>query len=421
MDRREIAIVGGGVAGLVAANQVASDGGRPVLFEAGPILGGRAQTLRVEGYCLNQGPHALYLGGAFHTAMRDFGVSPSGRGPDLPNGLALWGHEAHPFPTRLAQRHPEPLNEAEAAALSVFLRRVRNDLHIGEGVSLATTLVDLPAKARAIIEALVRLSTYVDAPAQIDAKAALSQLRLSFQGTIYVDGGWGRLIDGLERAALGAGAIVRCRAKVGGVHSDGAGWRLSLRDGRSERFPAVIVALPPKNAAAVVSVSAQLAASSAATCPVRLMSLDLALSPLLRQDANFILGIDTPTYLSVHSAAATLAPPSGALMHLARYFGPADPISTDHFEDLRRIADSFHPTWREQLVHEQRLSGATVAYDFPRIDRAGRRTEIGLPDAPGVFLAGDWIGDEGMLADAAAASGRAAARAARAHARDAAS
>ena len=39
----------------------------------------------------------------------------------------------------------------------------------------------------------------------------------------------------------------------------------------------------------------------------------------------------------------------------------------------------------------------------PRVDAPA---ELGLP---GVFLAGDWVGPEGMLADAAAASGAAAA------------
>jgi hypothetical protein len=33
-----------------------------------------------------------------------------------------------------------------------------------------------------------------------------------------------------------------------------------------------------------------------------------------------------------------------------------------------------------------------------------------VADAPGAFLAGDWVGDEGMLSDAAAASAVLAAR-----------
>jgi hypothetical protein len=47
-----------------------------------------------------------------------------------------------------------------------------------------------------------------------------------------------------------------------------------------------------------------------------------------------------------------------------------------------------------------------VRWDKPRPD-------VALPDAPGLFIAGDWVGDEGMIADAAAASSVAAAGAMR--------
>ena len=51
-----------------------------------------------------------------------------------------------------------------------------------------------------------------------------------------------------------------------------------------------------------------------------------------------------------------------------------------------------------------------VANGLPRWDRA--RPDVALTDAPGVFIAGDWVGGEGMIADAAASSAVKAARAA---------
>jgi hypothetical protein len=54
----------------------------------------------------------------------------------------------------------------------------------------------------------------------------------------------------------------------------------------------------------------------------------------------------------------------------------------------------------------------TVAPSVPRADEAGLagRPGVEVRDRPSVFLAGDWVGPEGMLADASAASARAAAR-----------
>jgi hypothetical protein len=53
----------------------------------------------------------------------------------------------------------------------------------------------------------------------------------------------------------------------------------------------------------------------------------------------------------------------------------------------------------------------TVSNAFVRWDR--RRPAVALADAPGLFIAGDWVGEEGMIADAAAASAIKAAHAAR--------
>ncbi len=417
MDAPDIAIIGGGIAGLVAAAHIASVGGRPVVFEAAPQFGGRARTRIVDGYCLNQGPHALYLAGAFHGALRDYGVPVAGGGPDLRNGLAMWAGRPNRFPIQADDRPIPPLGDDAAAALRAFLGRVATDSTLGRGLALADTFDGLPPMARAVVQALVRLSTYVDAPADMDGKAALDQLRLSFAGTIYVDGGWGALVDGLVDVSTKAGAVLRPGERVSRVQSEKGGILIELRGGRIERFAAAILAVPPRTAVMLVDGSAELRAISTDARPVRLTSLDLALSNVPRDGADFVLGMDSPTYLSVHSAAAKLAPPGGAMVHLARYLAPEERSSPDHLEELRHIADTLHPGWRDRVVHEQRITGAVVAYDFPRHAIGGRRASHILGDTPGVFMAGDWVGDTGLLADAAAASARAAADEALAHSR----
>jgi hypothetical protein len=60
------------------------------------------------------------------------------------------------------------------------------------------------------------------------------------------------------------------------------------------------------------------------------------------------------------------------------------------------------PGWRAFEVKRQELRGMTVANATPRWDKP--RPGVALVDAPGVFIAGDWVGEEGMIADAAAAS-----------------
>ena len=80
--------------------------------------------------------------------------------------------------------------------------------------------------------------------------------------------------------------------------------------------------------------------------------------------------------------------------------------------ELEGIADLVIPGWRAHEVMRQELRGMVVANGMPRWDR--KRPDVTVPDAPGLFIAGDWVGGEGMIADCAAASGVEAAQAAKA-------
>lgn len=417
MEEAGIAVVGGGIAGLIAALEITRLGMSATIFEATSKLGGRAQTREVEGFHLNQGPHALYPAGAFHGALQDFGVEVGGGGPDLGRGFAVWDDETFPFPLRQSDQAPAPLDGPDAEALAGFFTRMTRDASLGRGVPLSQVLASLPRRVGMVIAALVRLSTYVDALDDIDGKAALDQLRLSFAGTIYLDGGWRTLVEGLGAAATKAGVDIRLRARVSTIAraADGA-ISVGTRDGSTGSFSAAVLAVPPTTAENMLAASRDLASAVAAIRPIRLVSLDLALSRLPDPAVNFALGFDASTYLSVHSAVAALAPAGGATMHVARYLKPDDRGYSDRFAEVERMADRLQPGWRNAVVHEQRLSGAVVAYDVPRADTAGARAHVEIGDAPGIFLAGDWVGQEGMLADAAAASARAAAQAAVAHA-----
>lgn len=412
MSNSQIAIVGGGIAGLLAAAHIARAGGQPVVIEATSRFGGRAQTRVLDDFHFNQGSHALYVGGAFCAALRELEIPFKGGAPDLPAGWALWGRQAYPLPVRLAGSHVEPLDDCAAAALRTVFERVAQGGDYGRGMPLRSVTGELPAPARSVVEALVRLSSYIHAPEELDAKAALDQLRLSFSGTIYVDEGWGSLARGLLRAATAAGAVLRSAERVTRVQVHGDGCWVELRGGETEPFGAVILTVPPSTAQALVKGSSSLEIIATNACPVRVMCLDLGLSSLPRGDANFALGMDCPTYLSVHSAVSQLAPSGKALVHLARYLAPGEKPSGQHFDELEGVADDLQPGWRGCVLHKQRLAGMTVAHDFPRWNSGGRRAAGRVEDAPGIFLAGDWVGPDGMLADASAASARAAAEAA---------
>ena len=85
--------------------------------------------------------------------------------------------------------------------------------------------------------------------------------------------------------------------------------------------------------------------------PVRAACLDVGLRALPRPEMNPVFGVDRPLYLSVHSAAAKLAPTGGAVIHVMKYLRadvPSDPHEDER--ELLGLLDLAQPGWREQLV-----------------------------------------------------------------------
>ena len=75
--------------------------------------------------------------------------------------------------------------------------------------------------------------------------------------------------------------------------------------------------------------------------------------------------------------------------------------------DVIRL-DEMQPGWRERVVHRRFLPSMTVSN---ALVRPGVARPAAVTPVKGLYLAGDWVGDEGILSDAALASARTAARA----------
>jgi len=94
----DVAVIGGGVAGLAAATLIARSGMTVRLFEQSHTLGGRAQTKQQDGFYLNVGPHALYRGGRGIEVLSELGVEPRGRVPSVSGAFAVKDGVKHTFP-----------------------------------------------------------------------------------------------------------------------------------------------------------------------------------------------------------------------------------------------------------------------------------------------------------------------------------
>lgn len=411
----DVLVIGGGLAGLTAAATAAKAGLSVRLAERSAQLGGRASTLEIEGYALNRGPHALYRHGAALRVWNRLGLEVKGK-PAPARGAALRGGQLHRLPVGpLSLLSTSLLGWAEKGEAARILRGLPGLNTEGlAGVSLTEWLASLPAGAavREVLGAFMRLSTYANAPDEFSALTAVRQLKAATGGVLYVDGGWQSLVRGLAGIAEASGAELLCSAPAIALSREpGGGHRVSLRDGRVLTADVVIVALGPHEAAALVKTAGARAPDAlTSSTPVHMATLDVALRRLPGNGSRFVLGIDEPLYLSVHSDVAAVAPPGGAIIHTGRYLAPGDDPSQARAE-LEHLLDRSHPGWRSEVVHVQHLPHMKVAerLDLAREGGDAGRPDLRCPGLPGVLFAGDWVRGGEWLADAAVASGERAA------------
>jgi hypothetical protein len=139
--------------------------------------------------------------------------------------------------------------------------------------------------------------------------------------------------------------------------------------------------------------------------PVEAACLDLGLAPGFVPTHPIVFDLDGPSYLSTHCPPARLAPEGSRVVQLVRYGVRGADVDR---RDLWALAAHAGITEDEVVTHRF-LRRMVVSHALPRPGRglAGRPAVV-VPEAPNLFVAGDWVGPHGMLADASCASGEAA-------------
>ena len=440
-----VVIVGGGLAGLAASIYLARAGRTVTVFEKRRYLGGRAITQLRHAFRFNLGAHAFYRAGAAAAVCKELGVPIRGT-LAKPTAIALTGGDERRLPTGiLSLLATSALSLGGKVQLASALWKIRRGVDAGTMTLrewLDANLSD--TDARRMLESLIRLATYSDHADTASAAPSLAQMRVALRGAIYVHEGWQRIVDSMHSTAISSGVNFVTSSRIVGIDHDEGGVRavrlggLELEADRADtqaiaypemspdqvdgaRLPAstVILTVDPACASELVG---DVGESWANARPVTAACLDVALRTLPRPKRTFALGIDEPLYFAVHSTWAQLAPKGGALIHTAKYRREQtatdveidsertrrDAVAEADERALEALLDRMQPGWRDVLVHRRFLPSMTVsnALVTPSSPRPAVKTSV-----RGLFLAGDWVGDEGLLSDAALSSARAAARA----------
>jgi phytoene dehydrogenase-like protein len=429
----DIVIIGAGIAGLTAAIYLAREGRSVTIFEKSSTAGGRARTLNTDGFYFTQGPHALYLSGARAKILEEIGIRYTGKPPPIPQYLvkddAIYpqiGGLRSLLTTKLLKGFRSKLE-----AIGFFTSLKKMDFTKFQNITLQQWLNENinSIELAELITTLCRVATYANDSMIQSAGTALGQLQLAASaGVLYLDKGWQTIVNGLiEQAQKAKVKIITGKRivniqelreerskKLNELNFSNTKLQILLSDGNRIIPLKLIIAASPnvvydlfkdKKIQVVSDIHIKEIGPVMASC------LDIALSNLPHSDRPVAFAIDKPLYLSVHSMTAKLTPGknNGELVHVMKYqsaFEKPDP-ENDRLE-LEHFLDIVQPGWRKVVIKKRFLPNMIVYNALVTAAQGGLkgRPDIKLQNIENVYIVGDWIGQEGLLADASFASAK---------------
>ncbi|MGA7705386.1 MAG: NAD(P)-binding protein [Solirubrobacteraceae bacterium] len=369
----QITVIGGGIAGLVAAIACAEEGVKVRLVEAHERLGGRARS--TEGpYKANLGPHAMYNDGAFWRWMRERDILPAHRNARLTGvRLRLGG----------TLRRTPPLGTLPA------ILRLR-----GREAPVATDFRTWAAshtdeETAALAASAAGVFTFHHDPGELSAAFVwprMVRLLLTVPSIVtYPVAGWSTLVAALERRVHELGVIVETGT-------------------RTDELPST----PTILATELDQARELLGDDSLRWQSGRTVCLDIGVR-YRRGDPTIVSDLDEAGWIGRYSGAnPTIAPEGEELIQAQMPIRPGETADLAAMR-LERFLDVSIEDWRERETWRRRqvMDGRSGALDMPG---SSWRERPAVDRGDGVFLAGDMVAAEGMLAEVSWASAVEAAR-----------
>jgi protoporphyrinogen oxidase len=418
MFKYDVAVVGGGLAGLTAANLLAKEGKKVVVLEKSNRLGGRAMTNDKNGVLMNLGPHGLYMSGDATNILSEIGISlPGGNATKAIHIHGILNHAVHVIPTDFSSIMSSTLISWKAKFMlgKLMLKIIKLNIYSIPEISLkewADSEISDPM-VRHIFYSICRLTSYTNASTLQLAKPVLKQVKRSLNaGVLYVDGGWETIVQKLKKQAEACGAEILTNKNVTNIEHHEQYQIIQCSDGTLIHVPNCIVAAPPKEAMNMINGAehTSLRIWHEQAIPVTACCLDIGIKKLSNPQHQFAIGLDQALFFTNQSRAAKLSEDGTLVVSLAKYHNPMEEINVNaDKQQLESVMDLLHPGWRKEVVVQQFLPKLTVSHDFPHVKRQ-ENPGPSIPEMKGIFIAGDWAGHEEVLADAAVASGKRAAR-----------
>jgi phytoene dehydrogenase-like protein len=409
-DSPSVAVVGAGLAGLVAARYLADAGADVTVFERREVVGGRVRTRRVDGFTVDHGFQVLFT--AYPAVRQELDLA----------ALDLRAFSPGAVIARPGERSvlSDPLRDPLSLTDSIFNREVTTTdklrtlalrQHVG-GRDEAEIFESDDAPIDDYLRDWGFSTDYVDnfvAPfyggITLDRSLATSKRVFEYTFKAMSEGSIALPADGmaavpeqLAASARDAGVTIHLDEAVAAVTADGGGAVVETDD-RVRDADAVVVAADPRTARRLTGVAAIPTRARPSTTLYCALPGDTPLDDARKIHLN--AADDSPNIVVPLSSVAPAYAPDGRTFLAATFLGE-DALATDETALLDATRDTL-AAW-----YPERLFGGLEAVDTERIEFAQFAQPPGVHDdlpesrapAGAVYLAGDytaWSGIQGAM------------------------
>ncbi len=438
ISRADIAVIGGGVAGLTATRTAARAGAGVVCLEADTRVGGLVGSHRVAGITLDSGAESFATRGEHVTTVADELELPVVTPASAPARI-LHDDRLDPLPATGVLGIPTDLDAPGLAGTlgTAGLERARRDTDLpvaaaAEQPSLAELVTARmgPAVLDNLVRPIVR-GVHSCEPEKLTAEAVLPGIaaRMTRTGSLAsalhevratapagsavagIDGGVHRLATALSADAIGAGARVYPSTPVTTLRPAGDGWDLRGSDWQLTAAQVIIACAPDRWAFLPADPDPRLAPLQTArdswpapqTTDLLTLVVDAEALEPHHQAGTLVAdpghGAKALTYTSAKWAwVADAAGPDQAVLRLSYPPGVIDaPSAATGLRDAARLTGTRGP-WPESA-----LAGlAHTRLHPPAPTRSGEavahreRLESAMPELSGLYLTGAWLAGTGL-------------------------
>lgn len=426
----EIAVIGGGLAGLTAAAYLSQAPGiRGVLFERSPQWGGRAFTYEKTGFTLNYGAHAIY-GIDRHTIgklEKELGLSITSRQVDKRKVMYEKGDQVTPAPldfvnlvkTDVLSAGQKVRFAAEIAAMIANIHQLRKYATLGDYLAESNNGEDL----KELWEHLVCSNFFVSpedarrVPGHVIADY-YHNLFLSQKPVNYILGSWAVITNQLkDKIQASTRWDLALQEGVDSIRYENGKYVLTTKN-REQAFDRVIFAMPVQQVVKLLKGTPwePFMAPYESNTATEVLVYDVGLSKVVCRPFSYISDMNQKMFITDVSATDhTLVPEGGQLLQGVAYLsdetigGDTDRRAylDDRQAQMEALFDRHYPGWRE-AVAVKRMSKKAMVQSVKNV--AGNKLLPNRIDSVPFYFCGDGCFGKGELAERAFSSARAAAQ-----------